>query len=85
MIREDSLSRKLNNCVCWNCRHGTSWHTHPARRFWSQGKLRGAAGVVVTHCTREGCSCTGFATEPLTSEEMTEMTRRIRGGWRGRT
>jgi hypothetical protein len=84
-ILEDSLTVKLNARLCWRCKHGVSFHTHPGKRFWSQGALVQNLGAVVTHCAREGCSCRGFRTEPLTMSEMEEMTRRIRGGWRGKT
>ena len=84
-ILEDSLSVKLNSRICWRCKHGLSFHTHPGKLFWSQGSLRQNLGAVVTRCGKEGCSCTGFRTEPLTMWEMEEMTRRIKGGWRGKT
>ena len=84
-ILEDALTVKLNARLCWRCKHGVSFHTHPGKRFWSQGAVRQLKGDVVTHCDKIGCSCPWWRTEPLTSEEIVELTRRVKGGWRGKT
>jgi len=84
-IPEDTLAVKLNSRICWRCKHGVSWHTHPGKRFWSQGAVRQLPGDVVTGCVKFECFCPAFRTEPLTSGEMIELTQRVKGGWRGRT
>jgi len=84
-IPEDTLTVKLNSRICFTCKHGTAFHTHPGKRFWSQGAVRQLPGDVVTHCGKIGCQCRLWTPEPLTSEEIVEMTRRIKGGWRGKT
>ena len=79
------LERKLNGRSCFTCQHGLAYHTHPGKRFWSQGAVRKLTGDVVTYCGKTECTCKRYRTEPLTSDELIEMTRRIRCGWRGRT
>jgi hypothetical protein len=70
--------------ACARCGHGAAWHAHPTRSYWSQGALRRKAGIYHGRCGKEGCPCTFYEIRYLSGEDLRELTRRIRAGWRGK-